>query len=59
MKMFIFSVILLNFGNWKKQDFLLSNESVLKKIDIDTLSGPKIKNKQITYFSKYEEINNK
>jgi hypothetical protein len=30
-----------------------------KKIDIDTLSGPKIKNKQITYFSKYEEINNK
>jgi hypothetical protein len=59
MKMFIFSVILLNFGNGKKQDFLLSNEFVLKKIDINTLSGPKIKNRQIIYFSEYEQNNNK
>jgi hypothetical protein len=30
--MSIFSVILLNFGNGKEKDFMLSNESFKKKI---------------------------
>jgi len=31
MKMSIFNVILLNFGNAREQDFVLSNESFLRK----------------------------
>jgi hypothetical protein len=43
----------------KKKTSCCPMNPLKKKLDTNTLSGPKNKNRQIIYFSEYEQNNNK